>query len=296
MTLPRATYRLQLNKDFTLKEATALVPYLDELGISHAYLSPVLKAQPGSTHGYDTVDHTLINPELGTIEDFRGLAQALQSRGMGILLDFVPNHMGVGGADNALWLDVLRLGPESRYADWFDIDWQAGRSGMEGRLLVPFLGKSYAEVLADGDLALKSDGDGFAVWAYEKEKLPIRPEDADELMLNHGGQEAAIAAHADPIVLDRLIARQHWRLAHFSTAGDEINYRRFFINSELAGIRIDRCGRTAGRLLLGGPRAFLQAGQTLDLDALVGRLHHVVPELGGERTAGQLVGRGVVVV
>jgi (1->4)-alpha-D-glucan 1-alpha-D-glucosylmutase len=240
MKPPRATYRLQLNADFTLRHALDLVPYLDELGVSHAYLSPILKAQPGSTHGYDTVDHTLINPELGTIEDFRALGGALRARGMGVILDIVPNHMGVGGADNQLWLDLLRHGPESRYADWFDINWSPPRPGMEGKLLVPFLGKPYAEVLVDGDLRLDRGGGGFAVWAYEKEKLPIRPEDAERLMSRYGSGEAVIAAHADPAVLEGLVAKQHWRLAHFLTAGDEINYRRFFINSELAGVRIDR--------------------------------------------------------
>jgi len=240
MIVPRATYRLQLNKDFTFKEAEALVPYLDQLGVSHAYLSPILKAQPGSTHGYDTVDHTVINPELGTIEDFRALASALKARGMGIILDFVPNHMGVGGADNWLWLDVLRNGPESQYADWFDIDWNPPRPGMEGKLLVPFLGKSYAEVLADGDLSLKRDGDGFAVWAYDKEKLPIRPQDVEALLREHGNHDAVLTAHAAPEALGRLVAQQHWRLAHFAVAPDEVNYRRFFINNELAGIRIDQ--------------------------------------------------------
>ncbi|WP_449396899.1 malto-oligosyltrehalose synthase [Devosia riboflavina] len=236
---PRATYRLQLNKDFTLAHAKALVPYLDELGVSHAYLSPILKAQPGSTHGYDTVDHTLINPEIGTIEDFRALASALKARGMGIILDFVPNHMGVGGSSNWLWLDLLRHGPASRYADWFDVDWNPPHPGMAGKLLVPFLGTTYAEALANGDISLKVDDDGFAVWAYEKEKLPLRPEDNALLLKQYKTPEAAILDYALPEKLHQLIARQHWRLAHFATAQDEINYRRFFINNELAGIRID---------------------------------------------------------
>jgi len=193
---PRATYRLQLNKDFTLADATALVPYLDELGVSHAYLSPILMARPGSTHGYDTVDHSRINPELGTLDDFRALVAALRQRNMGVILDFVPNHMGVGGAHNRLWLDVLKHGPASRYADWFDIDWHPPVPGMDGKLLVPFLGTSYAEALARGDLELKADGDGFAVWAYgDAEKLPVRPEDAEELLQRHGSAEAAIAGH-----------------------------------------------------------------------------------------------------
>lgn len=240
MIPPRATYRLQLGKNLTLADAIGLVPYLDDLGVSHAYLSPVLKARAGSGHFYDTVDHGEIDPVLGTIEDFRALARALQARGMGIVLDFVPNHMGIGGADNALWLDVLRHGPASRYADWFDIDWHPPRPGMEGKLLVPFLGKPYAEVLADGDLCLKADEGGFAVWAYGKEKLPVRPEDCAGLLDQFGSAEAVLAAHAAPAALDRLIARQYWRLAHFSTGASEVNYRRFFVHSDLVGIRIER--------------------------------------------------------
>ncbi len=245
--IPRATYRLQLNKDFTFADATALVPYLDSLGISHVYLSPILRARPGSTHGYDTVDHTTINPELGTEADFRALVAALRQREMGLILDFVPNHMGVGGADNALWLDVLKHGEASRYAQWFDIDWHPPRPGMEGKLLVPFLGASYAQSLTAGYLRLQADGDGFAVWAHDGDKLPIRPEDEVALLEHYGSADAAVAAHTgEPghagswAALDSLIASQHWRLAHFAVAADEINYRRFFINSDLAGIRIDR--------------------------------------------------------
>lgn len=247
MTVPRATYRLQLNRDFNFANAKAIVPYLDELGISHAYLSPILMAQPGSTHGYDTIDHSRINPELGSIDDFRRLASALQQRQMGIILDIVPNHMGIGGAGNRLWLDVLKHGAKSRYADWFDIDWHPQRPGMDGKLLVPFLGTSYAEALAAGQIRLGWDADGFSVWAYDSQKLPIRPEDEGLLLSRYGSGEAAVADlngvsgdGDDRTSLDGLISRQHWRLAHFSSAADEINYRRFFINSELAGLRVDR--------------------------------------------------------
>jgi (1->4)-alpha-D-glucan 1-alpha-D-glucosylmutase len=244
---PRATYRLQLNRGFTFADAEAIVPYLDELGISHAYLSPILAAQPGSTHGYDTIDHARINPELGSLDDFRRLACALLQRSMGIILDIVPNHMGVGGAGNWLWQDVLKHGPGSRYAEWFDIDWHPQRPGMDGKLLVPFLGTSYAEALATGQIRLGCDDDGFAVWAYESQKLPIRPEDENALLSRYDSGAAAVAAlNSTPgggdswTNLDGLIAKQHWRLAHFSSAADEINYRRFFINSELAGLRVDR--------------------------------------------------------
>lgn len=243
----RATYRLQLNKDFTFVDARAIVPYLADLGISHAYLSPILKAQPGSTHGYDTVDHGVINPELGGIDEFQRLAEALRAAGMGVLLDIVPNHMGVGGADNTIWLDVLKHGPEGRFADWFDIDWAPPRLDMRNRLLVPFLGESYAEALTAGHLLLKSEEDGFAVWANGHDKLPICERDEAALLARYGNPQAAVSAlNGDAGApeswreLDALIGHQHWRIAHFRTAADEINYRRFFINSELAGIRVER--------------------------------------------------------
>ena len=123
--VPLATYRVQLTKDFGFEQAASLIPYLKELGISHLYASPFLKARPGSTHGYDIVDHDRLNPELGGEEGFSRLAAALKEHGLGLILDFVPNHMGVGRADNAWWLDVLEWGQKSPYADVFDIDWNA---------------------------------------------------------------------------------------------------------------------------------------------------------------------------
>ncbi len=279
---PRATYRLQLNKNFTFSDAEAIAPYLGRLGVSHAYLSPILKARPGSMHGYDTVDHTTLNPELGTLADFRRLASALRAEGIGIVLDIVPNHMGVGGSDNALWLDVLEWGQQSRYADWFDIDWSPREPSLHGRLLVPFLGTSFGEALEQGDLQLRFDTEAgrLAVWAYDSHKLPLAPasyavvldgvpdlaglaadlaaatdgpEGAEELLakLQAQAREKAIAAAIDQRgaalneepgreTLARLIDQQHWRVARFSVASDEINYRRFFIVSDLAGIRIER--------------------------------------------------------
>ena len=239
----RATYRLQLNKDFTFEHAKSVIPHLADLGISHAYLSPILMARPGSTHGYDTVNHARINPELGTLEDFRRLVAALREQEMGVLLDFVPNHMGVGGAANALWLDVLKNGQASRYAEWFDINWAPQRPALDDKLLVPFLGKSYADCLVEDDLELRHDEEGFAVWAHDEHKLPIRPESEQRLLQHYGSAEAGISALSGASgrqALDALIAQQHWRAAHYATAADEINYRRFFNNADLAGIRIDR--------------------------------------------------------
>ncbi len=172
MIPPRATYRLQLRSGFGFNHAAAIAPYLARLGVSHVYLSPVFKARPGSPHGYDITDHARLNPELGSEEDYSAMIGAFRREGLGAVLDFVPNHMGVGGADNPLWLDVLEWGPESRYAGWFDIDWHAGG----GKLLAPVLGAQYGEELRAGKLALRFDDDGtFAIWAYGAHKLPVCP-------------------------------------------------------------------------------------------------------------------------
>ena len=172
--IPRATYRLQLNTAFGFAEAAALAPYLAALGVSHVYCSPYLKARPGSTHGYDIVDHNALNPELGSEADFAAMAAAFRQHGLGQILDFVPNHMGVGGADNPLWLDVLEWGPDSAFAGWFDIDWDPERRYLQDKVLVPFLGDQYGAVLEAGHLVLKFDAEegSFAVWAYDTHKLP----------------------------------------------------------------------------------------------------------------------------
>jgi (1->4)-alpha-D-glucan 1-alpha-D-glucosylmutase len=173
---PRATYRLQFNKDFGFADAVEIIPYLARLGVSHVYASPWLKARPGSTHGYDIVDHHQLNPELGSTEDFDGFVAALKANGLGQILDFVPNHMGVGGADNPLWLDVLEWGRDSSYAGWFDIDWESDRRYLRDKVLVPLLGDQYGAELHAGKLRLKFDDDGsFAVWAYDTHKLPVNP-------------------------------------------------------------------------------------------------------------------------
>ena len=177
MTGLRATARLQFHKDFTLDDATALVPYFARLGVSHLYASPLLKARPGSTHGYDIVDHHTINPELGGEPALRRLVAALREHNLGLILDIVPNHIGVGGADNAWWLDVLEWGRASPYADYFDIDWDPPDATLRSKVLAPFLGASYGTALAGGDLTLQFDReDGrFFVSAYGAHRLPIDP-------------------------------------------------------------------------------------------------------------------------
>ncbi len=175
-TVPRATYRLQFNDEFTLAQATELVPYLADLGISHCYASPYLRARPGSSHGYDIVDHNTINPEIGSAEDFQRFITTLQEHGMGQILDMVPNHMGVMGSDNQWWLSVLENGAASVYADYFDIDWQPLNPELRGKVLLPLLGDHYGAVLSRGELTLVFDATRgeFSV-NYYQHRLPVDP-------------------------------------------------------------------------------------------------------------------------
>ena len=283
--IPRATYRLQFHAGYGFRDATELAPYLGRLGVSHVYASPYLKARPGSTHGYDITDHQALNPELGTEADFAAMVQAFKREGLGQILDFVPNHMGVGGSDNPLWLEVLEWGGDSQHAGWFDIDWDPDRRYLLNKLLVPFLGDQYGVELKAGNLLLKYDADegSLAVWAYDTHKLPIcplhydrvlghadpgldrlsdlfsdlpmwRPQVAEragtlkaELAALLRGNDASRAAleeqvaalNADWRALDGLIQEQHWRVAYYGVAGDDINYRRFFNINDLAGLRME---------------------------------------------------------
>lgn len=175
---PLATYRLQLHREFTFAQATAILPYLARLGISHVYCSPFLKARAGSTHGYDIVDYGRINPELGDEASFARFCASLGEQGLGLILDFVPNHMGIGHADNAWWLDVLEWGQASPYARYFDIDWLAPRRDLAGKVLVPVLGKTYGAALVDGEIALRFDAatGAFDFW-YADHRLPVSPRD-----------------------------------------------------------------------------------------------------------------------
>jgi (1->4)-alpha-D-glucan 1-alpha-D-glucosylmutase len=211
--MPRATYRVQLTKDFPFKAAEAIVPYLSDLGISHLYASPITTACQGSTHGYDVVDPTRINPELGGEDSFRSLVSALHAHGMGIIIDIVPNHMGVAGGENPWWNDVLRLGSASPFAFYFDIDWA-------GPLILPILGSPLAEVIAEGDLVIGSEGEPHLL-LYGEQKLPLRPD---------GPLDGDVAMIAQA---------QHYALVHWRAANDRLNWRRFFSINELAGVRVE---------------------------------------------------------
>ncbi|WP_395364736.1 malto-oligosyltrehalose synthase [Streptomyces sp. YH02] len=207
--LPTATYRLQLQPEFPFAAAERAVPHLAGLGVSHLHLSPVLEAVPGSTHGYDVTDHRSVRAELGGEEGLRALAATARAHGLGLVVDLVPNHMAASARHNHALRAVLRDGPDSPYARWFDIDWRAG----DGRLLLPVLPARLPEVrdrLRVSGGALHLDGQDF----------PLRP-----------GTEG--------LPLDELLDAQWYRLAWWRLARTELNYRRFFTISDLIGVRVE---------------------------------------------------------
>lgn len=175
-TIPRATYRIQLNRDFTFSQAVEIVDYLSDLGISHCYTSPCFAARSGSTHGYDVVDPNDFNKEIGGMEDFHKFNSALKAKNMGQIMDIVPNHMGVMGSDNLWWLDVLENGPSSSYAEFFDIDWEPAKNELRHKLLVPILGEPYGKALEHGALVLVADStNGSFFIRYHDHLFPIDP-------------------------------------------------------------------------------------------------------------------------
>lgn len=214
MRRPSSTYRLQLNGDFGFAAARALVSYLRRLGVGDLYLSPILAARPGSAHGYDVVDPTRVNPELGGREGLDALAERLHDADMGLLLDIVPNHMAAHHA-NPWWWDVLRRGRASEYADHFDIDWTG-----DERVLLPVLGKPLEQVLEAGEIEFER-ANGERALRYYEHRFPLRDDGAAE------------AVTAD------LLDAQHYRLAHWRRAASEINYRRFFDISDLIAVRVE---------------------------------------------------------
>ena len=172
--IPTATYRVQMHKGFTFNQAREIVPYLAKLGVSDLYTSPFFQASPGSTHGYDIVDHNHLNPEIGTPEEFDALVAELKRHGMGLVADFVPNHMGIADPTNQWWMDVLENGPSSLAAACFDIDWHPLKSGLENRVLLPVLGEQYGQVLENGELQLRFEAGTFSLYYYET-RFPINP-------------------------------------------------------------------------------------------------------------------------
>lgn len=305
--IPASTYRLQLHGEFPFEAAREVLPYLHRLGVDTAYLSPILLASPGSRHGYDICDHNRINPELGGEDGFVRLSDSLRERGMGCLLDFVPNHMGADPASNPWWWDVLENGPSSPYAAYFDIDWDPLKPDLKGKVLLPVLGDQYGRVLERGELRLEYEAGGLVLRYYEHRfpinprmvPLVLEPEDpeadlplaefeaveylsiltslrnlpayfeTDPRRIRERQREKEVArkrladllahsAAAAAYVAERiracngepgregtfdklhdLLERQTYRLAFWRTAGQEINYRRFFDINGLLGVRME---------------------------------------------------------
>jgi (1->4)-alpha-D-glucan 1-alpha-D-glucosylmutase len=230
--IPRATYRLQFRKEFAFENACTIVPYLARLGISHVYASPILAARRGSQHGYDVVDFTRINDELGGEEGFRRFVARLKTHGMGLIADIVPNHMAVG-EENAWWMDVLAHGRASGHSRCFDIDWEPPDPTLKNKVLLPVLGVPLAETLARGEIGVALDENGKAVLAYAEHRFPLRPEDSGVV------SESVGQGLRQPDALYNLLEQQHYRLAWWRTAGDLINWRRFFDINDLIALRVE---------------------------------------------------------
>lgn len=211
--IPVATYRVQLTAEFGFDAAAAIVPYLKSLGITHLYASPFLKARKGSTHGYDIVDHTVLNPELGGDDAFERLSRTLKQHDLGLILDFVPNHVGVHFADNPWWLDVLEWGPSSPHAVSFDIDWDTLPYRARGGVLLPIIGTSYGEALESGQIELRYDASegSFSAWYFDN-RLPIAPERYNEILRTVVKEANAGETAAGQQILD--LAARHKGLRH----------------------------------------------------------------------------------
>jgi len=173
--IPRATYRVQLHAGFNFAQLAEIISYLDELGISDVYTSPIFRATPGSTHGYDVCDHNEINTELGGMEGLLQVSGLLREHDMGLLVDFVPNHMGVAVPYNWRWMDVLEHGHLSRFASFFDIEWNPRQASLRERILIPLLHDFYGRVLEAGEIQLKFEKAAFWV-SYRTLRFPLRPE------------------------------------------------------------------------------------------------------------------------
>lgn len=231
---PRATYRLQLNQDLDFAKAAALAPRIASLGVSHVYLSPHLQAAPGSTHGYDVVDYTKVSSELGGEAEHAKMLTAFAKAGLSVVIDVVPNHMSIArAADNAWWWDVLENGQDSRWAQFFDVDWHHPDERLRDRILLPVLGDHYGRVLEAGDITLERK-DGRALVKVYDQHFPLAPKSLAGL------PEDLAALNADKALLHALLEQQSYRLAYWRSARYDLDYRRFFDVNELVGLRMSR--------------------------------------------------------
>lgn len=293
--VPRATARLQLHAGFTLDDARAQLPYYAALGVSHLYLSPITQARAGSTHGYDVIDHQRVSTELGGETALRRLADAARARGLGLIADIVPNHMAAH-ASNPWWADVLRHGQDSAHATTFDIDWDAPDPALRGKVLLPVLPDLYGQALAAGDIRLEHDAEAGACHiSAGGQRLPLAP----------GSLAGDSAADAGQARLHALLERQHYRLAWWRTAPDQINWRRFFEISELVGVRVEDGAvfDAVHGLVLRLYREGVLDGLRIDhIDGLASpgaylrRLRHALRQAEGERKQAGLPGGAYLII
>ena len=198
--VPLATYRLQFNSNFRFRDAIPILDYLRDLGISHVYASPILASRHGSGHGYDVTDPTSINLDAGGPEDFAALRSALEERGLGLLLDIVPNHMAAG-SENRWWMDVLEFGPDSAFSSYFDIDWKSPSRTLQGKLLLPFLGRAFGDVLNDGELKIALQDARF-VLHYGEQTFPIAPSSYAEILAHCQSDVQGALGPGSPLALE----------------------------------------------------------------------------------------------
>jgi (1->4)-alpha-D-glucan 1-alpha-D-glucosylmutase len=237
-TVPTSTYRLQLSGRFTLDDLADHVPYMARLGVSHVYLSPIYTARHGSPHGYDIVDYGCINRELGGQAAWRRLADALRAHRMGAVLDVVPNHMAADPEHNALWRQVLRDGPSSPAARFFDIDWRPLTGLVRDKVLLPILEEPYGQSLMKGAVRVEQGPKEYQLCCGSVH-LPLAPSTLDEVVAGQPIDDAVAQINRNPHLLHQLLEQQHYRLAYWRPANDEINYRRFFGINELIAVHAE---------------------------------------------------------
>jgi len=264
MSIPRATARLQLHAEFGFDAAIATVDYFAKLGISHLYASPIFTAQPGSTHGYDGVDAECVSPTLGGEAGLRRLVDRLHAAGMGLIIDIVPNHMGIAGANNPWWQHVLEWGPASRYATWFDIDWQRADEALCGKVLLPFLGQQYGEVLSAGDLTLQFDSnEGKIFVGYYTNRFPIAP----------GSYPGILHQAQSPLLAPAIVAFENLEASSVGSKSETVGSKSDQVFTRLKDIAAEPAGQAAINAALAFFNAAKPAGATA-LHALLEAQHY----------------------
>jgi (1->4)-alpha-D-glucan 1-alpha-D-glucosylmutase len=275
---PRATYRVQFHGGFTFDDAAVIAGYLADLGVSHLYSSPYLQAVPGSRHGYDVIDHGRVNEELGGAEGHTRLCFTLARHGLGQILDVVPNHMAIAARGNAWWWDVLENGPSSRYASYFDVDWDPPESRLRNTVLIPVLGEHYGRALEAGALRLHRDGAIFTI-TYHEHAFPVAPPSLDEPLAT-----AAARARSDTLAF---IAEALGRLP-LSTATDWLSVQQRHRDKEVLRGLLERLLREEPEVAAAVSRVVDEINASPDaLDALLEGQNY---RLAFWRTAGRDLG------